>query len=74
MLATGEIILPDLKPDESVEMFVVYEGSYTEFDYRIKTTITYSMDNTNHKFVSSDYVKVTVPLLVTESTIFRETW
>lgn len=36
MLATGEIILPDLKPDESVELFVVYEGSYTEFDYRVR--------------------------------------
>ncbi|CAO3645018.1 unnamed protein product [Mucor fragilis] len=73
MLATGEIILPDLKPAESIELFVVYEGSYTEFDYRIKTTITYNMNDTQHKFVSSDYVKVTVPLLVTESTIFRET-
>ncbi|KAI8636445.1 Cullin family-domain-containing protein [Parasitella parasitica] len=73
MLETGEIVLPDLKPNESIELFVVYEGSFTEYDYRIKTTITYKMNDKSHKFVSSDYVKVTVPLLVTESTIFRET-
>ncbi|CEP10929.1 hypothetical protein [Parasitella parasitica] len=73
MLETGEIVLPDLKPNEFIELFVVYEGSFAEFDYRIKTTITYKMNDKNHKFVSSDYVKVTVPLLVTESTIFRET-
>jgi hypothetical protein len=39
-------------------------------------TITYKIgdDEKSHKFVSSDSVKATVPLLVTESTIFRETW
>lgn len=36
--------------------------------------ITYKVDGKNRKFVSSDPFKVTVPLLVTESTIFRETW
>lgn len=41
MLATGEIILPDLKPNESVELFVVYEGSYTEFDYRVRLFFFY---------------------------------
>ncbi|RCI03830.1 hypothetical protein CU098_007459 [Rhizopus stolonifer] len=72
MSENGEIALPDLAPHEQIELFAVYEGPYTEFDYRIKTTITYKIDETSHKFVSSDYVKVTVPLLVTESTIFRE--
>lgn len=40
----------------------------------MKTTIIYETNGDTHKFISSNVVKVTVPLLVTESTIFRETW
>lgn len=36
MLETGEIVLPDLEPENALEIFVIYEGSYTEFDYRVK--------------------------------------
>jgi hypothetical protein len=35
MLETGEIVLPDLKTKDIIELFVVYEGPYTEFDYRV---------------------------------------
>ncbi|KAG2194871.1 hypothetical protein INT47_002665 [Mucor saturninus] len=73
MLETGEVILVDLDKNDHLELFVMYEGPYTEFDYRIKATITYMVDEKKHKFVCSDSVKVTVPLHVTESTIFRET-
>ncbi|KAG0746394.1 hypothetical protein G6F57_006570 [Rhizopus arrhizus] len=76
MLETGEISLIDLEPKQILELFVIYEGPYTEFDYRkkkVKTTITYETNGNTHKFISSNVVKVTVPLLVTESTIFRET-
>ncbi|OBZ90744.1 Trafficking protein particle complex subunit 10 [Choanephora cucurbitarum] len=72
MSETGNISLPDLAPHTRLELFVLYEGSYTEFDYRIKTTVTYQHDRNELKFISSDYVKVTVPLIVNESTIFRE--
>ncbi|KAI9486248.1 MAG: trafficking protein particle complex subunit 10 [Benjaminiella poitrasii] len=72
--ATGEIVLPKLEPLDQLEIFVTYEGPYTDFEYRIKSTVTYRTENEKeHKFISSDYVRVTVPLLVTESTIFRET-
>jgi co-chaperonin GroES (HSP10) len=35
MLETGEIVLPDLNAQDIIELFVVYEGPYTEFDYRV---------------------------------------
>ncbi|KAI8982642.1 Cullin family-domain-containing protein [Pilobolus umbonatus] len=77
MLGKGEIQLPDLKPNNTLKLYVLYEGPYTEFDYRvrnIKTSITYKDNGTQPRnFVSSDCVKVTIPLLVSESTIFRET-
>ncbi|KAI7906306.1 trafficking protein particle complex subunit 10 [Cokeromyces recurvatus] len=70
---TGEITLPELYPLDQLEVFVKYDGPYTEFDYRIKSTVTYeSKEDKECKFISSDYVRVTMPLLVTESTIFRE--
>ncbi|GAA5815085.1 hypothetical protein MFLAVUS_008591 [Mucor flavus] len=72
MLENGEIELVDLDKHGFLELFVMYEGPYTEFDYRMKATITYKMNEKDHKFVCSESVKVTVPLLVTESTIFRE--
>lgn len=41
MLESGEIVLMDLSPDETLELFVMYEGPYTEFDYRVsKDNIT----------------------------------
>lgn len=36
MLETGEIILPDLAKSSHLELFVTYEGPYTEFDYRVR--------------------------------------
>lgn len=35
MLETGEIILVDLDKNDFLELFVMYEGPYTEFDYRV---------------------------------------
>lgn len=35
MLETGEISLIDLEPKQILELFVIYEGPYTEFDYRV---------------------------------------
>jgi hypothetical protein len=35
MLETGEIILPVLNENDQLELLVVYEGPYTEFDYRV---------------------------------------
>lgn len=36
MRDTGEIVLPDMNPNDNIELFVVYEGPYTEFDYRVR--------------------------------------
>jgi hypothetical protein len=36
ILETGEITLPDLAKNSILELFVTYEGPYTEFDYRVK--------------------------------------
>lgn len=35
MLESNEIRLPDLNPHDKLELFVEYEGPYTEFDYRV---------------------------------------
>lgn len=37
MLETGEIVLPDLDQNDFIELFVLYEGAYTEFDYRVSS-------------------------------------
>lgn len=36
VLETGEIVLIDLEPNQLLEIFIVYDGPYTEFDYRVK--------------------------------------
>lgn len=36
MLENGEIELVDLDKHGFLELFVMYEGPYTEFDYRVK--------------------------------------
>lgn len=38
ILETGEIALPDLAKNSTLELFVTYEGPYTEFDYRVTYT------------------------------------
>ena len=35
MLETGEIILPTCEPEQNLHILVAYEGSYTEFEYRV---------------------------------------
>lgn len=35
VLETGEIVLIDLEPNQLLEIFIVYDGPYTEFDYRV---------------------------------------
>ena len=41
MLETGEISLIDLEPKQILELFVIYEGPYTEFDYRVSKKKNY---------------------------------
>ncbi|KAG0193308.1 hypothetical protein DFQ28_005751, partial [Apophysomyces sp. BC1034] len=74
ILETGEIALPDSDANQTLELLVVYEGPYTEFEYRVKTNISYTTGGKERRFVCADFVHVTVPLVVTESSIFRETW
>ncbi|KAI8372825.1 trafficking protein particle complex subunit 10 [Radiomyces spectabilis] len=69
---SGETLLPECAPHQLLELSVPYEGPYTEFEYRVKTTITYTADSKELQFVSADPVRVTVPLVVTESSVFRE--
>ncbi|KAI8089523.1 trafficking protein particle complex subunit 10 [Halteromyces radiatus] len=73
MQEDGHIILPACDAHEELELAIIYEGSYTEFDYRVKTTVSYTCAGTERKFVSADTISVAVPLSVTESSIFRET-
>ncbi|ORZ25693.1 trafficking protein particle complex subunit 10 [Absidia repens] len=73
MQDTKHILLPACEAHDELELFVVYEGSYPEFDYRLKTTVNYKSDDAEHKFVSAETVPVVIPLSVTESSIFRET-
>ncbi|KAI9499327.1 trafficking protein particle complex subunit 10 [Zychaea mexicana] len=73
MLESGEIVLPECEPNQTLGLLVEYEGSYTEFEYRIKTTITYESEGNTREFVSAHSIHVTVPLVVTETSIFRET-
>lgn len=39
MLETGEVVLVDLDKNDHLEIFVMYEGPYTEFDYRVSCDI-----------------------------------
>ncbi|KAI7848995.1 trafficking protein particle complex subunit 10 [Circinella umbellata] len=73
MLETGEIILPACEPEQNLQLLVAYEGSYTEFEYRLKTTVTYESEGKQREFISAHSIHVTVPLVVTETSIFRET-
>ncbi|CAO3578607.1 unnamed protein product [Absidia cylindrospora] len=41
MQDTKHILLPTCEAHDELELFVVYEGSYPEFDYRLKTTVNY---------------------------------
>ncbi|KAI8148730.1 trafficking protein particle complex subunit 10, partial [Fennellomyces sp. T-0311] len=72
MLESGEILLPSCEAEKTLELLVEYEGAYTEFEYRIKTTITYESEGNIREFVSAHSIHVTVPLVVTETSIFRE--
>ncbi|CDH50087.1 hypothetical protein RO3G_08432 [Lichtheimia corymbifera JMRC:FSU:9682] len=72
MLENGEIVLPACKAHQVLELLVGYDGAYTEFEYRVKTTITYNTEAGEREFVSADTIHVTVPLVVTESSVFRE--
>ncbi|KAI8340503.1 trafficking protein particle complex subunit 10 [Chlamydoabsidia padenii] len=67
-----QIILPPLQDFDLLELLVVYEGPYTEYDYRVKTTVEYTSEGLERKFVSADTVSVVVPLSVIESSIFKE--
>lgn len=47
MSDSGEISLPNLDAQDKLELFVEYEGPYTEFDYRVKrNTETLHQSNT----------------------------
>ncbi|ORX57413.1 hypothetical protein DM01DRAFT_1334038 [Hesseltinella vesiculosa] len=67
------IDLPALDPQDQLDLLVYYESGYSEYDYRIKTTVAYSNGDDHFQFVSADTVPVAIPLSVTESSIFRET-
>ncbi|OAD74957.1 hypothetical protein PHYBLDRAFT_186589, partial [Phycomyces blakesleeanus NRRL 1555(-)] len=73
ILDSGEIVLPDCEADHELEIYVAYEGLYTEYEYRVKTTVSYTTENKARKFISADTIHVIEPLTVTESSIFRET-
>ncbi|KAI9243615.1 trafficking protein particle complex subunit 10 [Phascolomyces articulosus] len=73
MLDSGEIVLPDCEPEQNLELLVEYEGSYTEFEYRMKTTVIYECEGNTREFISAHSIHVTIPLVVTETSIFRET-
>lgn len=51
MLETGEIILVDLNKNDHLELFVMYEGPYTEFDYRV-----------SHKTIQTDFISNIIKL------------
>ncbi|KAI7870261.1 trafficking protein particle complex subunit 10 [Spinellus fusiger] len=72
-LETGEIIIPDCDANQVLELFVTYQGPYTEYDYKIKTTVSYTTETKERRFISADVVHIIEPLTVTESSIFRET-
>ena len=40
----------------------------------MKTTATYESEGKQREFISAHSIHVTVPLVVTETSIFRETW
>ncbi|KAI8062176.1 trafficking protein particle complex subunit 10 [Gongronella butleri] len=65
--------LPAMAPHDQLAFMVYYDSAYSEFDYRIKTSVNYTHDAKEYQFVSADTVSVVVPLSVTESSIFRET-
>lgn len=51
ILETGEIALPDLAKNSTLELFVTYEGPYTEFDYRVMYTCFLDISHyTKHNF------------------------
>ncbi|CAO3653789.1 unnamed protein product [Cunninghamella echinulata] len=68
----NKVILPACDAHNILEIFVVYEGSFTEFEYIVKTTVSYHSENNERQYISSDSIPVIVPLSVTESSIFRE--
>lgn len=43
IIDSGEIQLPDLNAHDKLELFVEYEGPYTEFDYRVVYNLLYVM-------------------------------
>ncbi|KAI9318228.1 trafficking protein particle complex subunit 10 [Dichotomocladium elegans] len=67
MLETGEIILPDCEPNEIIDLLVPYEGSYTDSEYRVKTTIRYESEGAGREFISADSIFITVPLVIVKS-------
>ena len=41
MLETGEIVLPTCEPEQNLQILVPYEGSYTEFEYRVSNVYSW---------------------------------
>ncbi|RUS22451.1 hypothetical protein BC937DRAFT_89086 [Endogone sp. FLAS-F59071] len=69
----GTITLPSCKEKEIIQFLIPYEGPWGLSDYMVKVVAEYiTTDSKRRIFHSAENVKISMPLTVTESTIFRE--
>ncbi|RUP49086.1 trafficking protein particle complex subunit 10 [Jimgerdemannia flammicorona] len=71
----GTITLPSCKEGEVIQFLIPYEGegSWGVSDFMVKIVTEYiTTDSKRRVFCSAESIKISIPLVVTESTIFRE--